>query len=402
MKDRVLITALVLGTVTLVVAKAVASIKNSSASVSLSLRDTGNIVDFISRCVPDSLEYTCVFRDSKIYKAIMPRTWTQAVGGRGGVFDDDFMVGQESRFDVTTFDEIVRGVPFPETLDTIFSRMNYHSKYVLGASTFWVYDSGISESSPIMADIFRAHAMMMRLCRPDLRNRPHVFHIFLVDEPKKFTTASGGIVGTPSNVNSGRAIGKHVFVWRREEICKVFIHEMVHLLELDLGPDRERANRRLGGILGVRLHPGSISSAHEAYTETVTKVLYSSFLASVRGTGFSKEFEEQVGWAMEQCARVLHLNGVRSMSDLVIFQKTFMFEYYVLHAALLWDAYHRPDLGTYLNFVHENPWKRSHDSISRSLSHLDTTGFLLETQRRLDALPEDFGSSQEISLRMSA
>lgn len=402
MSERVLLTALVLVSVTLMVAKGVVAIKTSSRSGSLSIRDTGNLVDFISRCVPDSLGYTCVFRDSRIHKTVMPRTWSQAVSGNGGVFDDDFLVGQEARFDVTTFDEIVRGIPFPGTLDTVFSRMNYHSKYILGASTFWVYDSGLSESNPIMADIFRAHAMMMRLCRPELRHRPHVFHIFMVDEPKKFSKASRGVVGTPLNINSGRAIGDHVFVWRSEEICKVFIHEMVHLLGLDLGTHRERANGRLAGILGVKLLPGSISSMHEAYTETVTKILYSAFLASVRKTGFSREFEEQVGWTMEQCARVLHLNGVRHASDIVIFQRTFMFEYYVLHAALLWDAYRRPDLGTYLNFVDENPWKRSHDSISMSLSRMDTTEFLAETQRRLDALPEDFGSSQDISLRMSA
>lgn len=402
MSGRVLVTALALCAVTLVVAKGVSSTKRSSMPGPLSVRETDNLIDFISRSVPDRLGYTCVFRDSKVHKSVMPRTWTEVVRGNGGVVDDDFLIGQENRFDVTTFDEIVKGIPFPGTLDTIFSRMNYHSKYILGASTFWVYDSGLSESNPVMADIFRAHAMMMRLCRPELRNRPHVFHIFMVDEPKKFSKASGGVLGTPLNINSGRAIGNHVFVWRREEICKVFIHEMVHLLGLDLGSHRERVNGRLAGILGVKLLPGSISSMHEAYTETVTKILYSAFLASVRNTDFSRELDEQVGWTMEQCARVLHLNGVRDVSVISIFQRTFMYEYYVLHAALLWDAYRRPDLGTYLNFVHENPWKRDHDSISRSLSRMSTTEFLVETQRRLDALPEDFGSSKAISLRMSA
>jgi len=354
----------------------------------------------IQNSIPYNVDYNSTFRDQKIYKAVMPRKWSESYPGR--VSDDDIVHdGHQNRFDIELFHEVVRGVGFPEILDSIFEQMSYYSKYKIDHSTFWVYSSSFTESSPIIADVFKAYKMMMELASPSMKNREYVFHLFLVDNPKTYTTFSGEIVGTPSNINSGRAIGNKVFIWRKEEICKVFIHEMIHLLKLDLGSYRTMVNRKFSNILNVTFTSSSVRSLHEAFTETLAKIIYANFLASMRNTEFDYEFEQEVMWSLNQSARILYLNGVKNVIDnFTLEQNTFMYEYYVLHALFMWDAYMTGDYGKYLNFITMNPNKKSLSSITNMLSSIDTSTYLTEVQKRLDSIPDNFGEAP-VTLKMS-
>lgn len=357
-----------------------------------SLEEIKDMMKFVHDCIPDNTEYRSIFQDVKIQKQQMRLKWSEESSHE----EDSY-----KRFDVEMFSEVLYGVKFPLLLDTIFDKMSYYSKYEIGYSTFWVYSSMFNDISHIMADIFKAYKMMIGIASPDKRNRSYVFHIFLVDNPKTYSTTSGGLVGIPSNVNSGRAIGNKVFIWRKEEICKVFIHEMIHLLQLDMGGHRSSVNKKLMGVLNIKFTSSSLYSLHESFTETVTKILYSKFLASLRNTDFETEFDSQVSWTMDQCAKVLHLNGVRDFTgEFQLEQKTYMYEYYILHALFLYDVYDTEDYGKYLNFVHVNPRKRSFSSMTALLQNMDTSQFITEIQSRLDTLPDDFGKSI-VTLKMS-
>jgi len=357
-----------------------------------SLEEINDMMKFVHDCIPGNTEYRSIFQDVKIHKQPMELKWSEESS-----HDED----SYKRFDVEMFNEVLYGVKFPLILDTIFDKMSYYSKYEIGYSTFWVYSSMFNDISPIMADIFKAYKMMIGLSSPAMKNRNYVFHIFLVDNPKTYSTTSGGLVGIPSNVNSGRAIGNKVFIWRKEEICKVFIHEMVHLLQLDMSGGRNAVNKKLLGVLNIRFTSSSVYSLHESFTETVTKILYSKFLAHMRDTDFETEFYSQVSWTMDQCAKVLHLNGIRDFTGVFeLEQKTFMYEYYILHALFLYDVYETEDYGKYLNFVHINTRKRSFASMTALLQSVNTSSFITEIQSRLDLIPDNFGKSI-VTLKMS-
>jgi len=346
----------------------------------------------VNRCIPQNTEYTAMFQDVKIHKEVMALKWSE---------DSSNTEDSYKRFDVEMFQEVLYGVRFPLILDTIFDKMSYYSKYQVGNSLFWVYSSMINDTTPIMADIFKAYKMMIGLASPDMQKRSYIFHIFMVHNPKTYSRSIGGLVGTPTNVNSGRAIGNKVFIWRKEEICKVFIHEMVHLLELDMGGSRDSVNKNLMGVLDVKFTKSSIYSLHESFTETVTKILYSKFLAQMRGTHFDTELYTQVTWSLQQCANILHLNGIRDFTkEFIIEQDTFMYEYYVLHALFIYDAYQTEDYGKYLNFINLNTRKRSFSSMNLVLKGVETTSFIEEIQGRLDKIPGDFGKSI-VTLKMS-
>ena len=181
----------------------------------------------------------------------------------------------------------------------------------------------------------------------------------------------------------------------------MFIHEMVHLLQLDMSGSRNSANKKLLGVLDIKFTSSSIYSLHESFTETVTKILYSKFLAHLRDTDFETEFYSQMTWTMDQCAKVLHLNGIRDFTGTFeLEQKTYMYEYYILHALFLHDVYETEDYGKYLNFVHVNTRKRSFSSMTALLQSVDTSAFITDIQSRLDEIPGDFGSSI-VTLKMS-
>jgi len=362
-----------------------------------SVSEIRDLLVFVHNCIPDRVGYKSIFHDQKIVKSVMPRKWSESHPTNS--YNEDS--GDHHRFDVHLFKDIVKGVGFPIILDSIFDQMNYYSKYKVGYSIFWIYSSVLVDSSPIVADIFKVYKMMLGLADPSLKNKEYVFHIFLVDNPKRYTTFSGELVGTPSTINSGRTIGNKVFIWRKEEICKVFIHEMIHLLKLDLGPYRTAVNHKFSNLLNVTFTSSSVYSLHEAFTETLTKILYASFLGAMRKTEFEYELELEVMWSLDQCARILHLNGVRNvLGNFTLEQKTFMYEYYVLHALFMWDAYTTEDYGRYLNFIHANSKKKSFSSISNILSQIDTSTYLAEIQKRLEIIPDNFGEIP-VTLKMS-
>jgi len=62
--------------------------------------------------------------------------------------------------------------------------------------------------------------------------RPLSIHVFLTDYKKEFPSESTLL--TPFNVNTGVTInGKTILVYRKEEVIKVLIHELIHFFGID-------------------------------------------------------------------------------------------------------------------------------------------------------------------------
>lgn len=129
---------------------------------------------------------------------------------------------------------------------------------------------------------------------------------------RKYMPKAGGAF-QPRHLNSGMTVhpSQHIYIWRKEEIEKVFIHELIHALQLDRywwnqtsSPGRVFAHG--GGKLA------------EAWTETMAVFYYQVFL---RYCGIHTKYDEtiqkdEIRHNQQTCNRMLQHFGYRSIKEL--------------------------------------------------------------------------------------
>lgn len=380
---------------------------------SLSVSEIDGILKKIYE-IPKSSEYTNVFKDKQIQKEIHDMTFSESIRERMGVDENhvlsiremhtfmnskenqEFIDSQLVRFQVPAFRMLARKIIVPTFTDAIIKQLNYYSEYVVGGSRIFFYTSGMYDDKNAVRKIIDVYTMLVGLVDFEVKAE---IHILLTDIKKK--SIPGKPIGTPQRINSGAKFSNTILVWRSEEFVKVFIHEMVHLLGLDLG--HSRSAYKLDKIdLEVSLSPTSISSPSEAFTETVTKILYTRYKTETFSE-FHEEFKKQAEWTMKQASRILHLNGIRyGDKNSIITQKTYMYEYYVLTALFMHTIVTHGEMGVYLNYFKQNRRNKiSASDISIYLSEIDPTHFLKDLHDLLKEIPDNFGN-KERSLTMTS
>lgn len=122
-------------------------------------------------------------------------------------------------------------------------------------------------------------------------------------------------------INSGssmmmRGVKSHMFVWRREELKKVFVHELVHSLWGDQA-----------------LHNGM----SETYTEMNANILNVMFKnAEVSGRGWRSLLEKERTHSLKQCSKVYDLLNVDHFEQ-VAGRKDNIVQYFVYRAGLMYE-----------------------------------------------------------------
>lgn len=369
---------------------------------SLTVSDINSILKKIYE-IPKS-DYENVFKDKKIKKEIVDTTFSESIRSRMNVPTDfslstmdmhvfmnskdnqEFIDSQYNRFQVPEFGMLARKIIVPIFTDAIIKQLNYYSEYSVGGSRIIFYTSGMYDADNVFRKIIDVYAMMVGLVDFEVEAE---IHILLTDLKKK--SIPGKPIGTPQMLNSGMKFSNKIIIWRTEEVVKVFIHEMVHLLGLDLG--HNKSSYKLGNIdLGVKFSLGSASSPGEAFTETVTRILYTRYKTETFDE-FHEEFKNQSEWSMKQAARVLHLNdGVTK----TITQTTYMYEYYILTALFMHTIVTHREMGVYLNYFRQNRRRNkiSASDISIYLSEIDPTHFLEDLHNLVEEIPESFGKKE--------
>lgn len=169
------------------------------------------------------------------------------------------------------------------------------------------------------------------------------------------------LVWNPFQINTG-ATYRHtcdtVTIWRREEACKTFLHEMMHGFGWDFGPDNDtvhdwvKQNFHVADNIEIRFYEG--------YVETWATLLNVYMAAAVMHPKHSlaqlfavvkKWVACEQRWVLFQLAKVLVHSGFeswreffgthkqRASSDVPRFQQnTSVFSYFVVRAAHLWDV----------------------------------------------------------------
>lgn len=169
----------------------------------------------------------------------------------------------------------------------------------------------------------------------DRRPVPLRIFLFMVPHPKLLPTRPPI---EPKHVNSGVTVwmadgSRYVAIWRTEELHKVLIHELIHLLELDAGRDR-LLNKQIDVRLGSNDYPVIVN---EAITEVQAQLLHTVYACDDEQDFVHLYLLEHLH-SIYQCRKVLRMSGVTRLSQLQgnnqFDQTTNAFSYYVLKAYL--------------------------------------------------------------------
>lgn len=188
-------------------------------------------------------------------------------------------------------------------------------------------------------------------------------NLVLIDTPVKKQYTKNTKVLTNHEVNSGVTIKYlqdntcYVYIYRREEMSKVLIHELIHALEIDkvtLDPVKEERLRSFFGVTNDTLH------VNETFTDTlacyVHTMVYTILERMVSGTALSRKhwrnnLQMETKYVLGQARRLLDFYGhfddkARWFPHQRFHEHTHTVAYYILKGAAFsqlerWETYMR-------------------------------------------------------------
>jgi len=134
--------------------------------------------------------------------------------------------------------------------------------------------------------------------------------------------------------NSGTAFTnlkyKEIIIWRNEELYKTIIHELIHLLFLDIKFTWQNNN-----IYNLKYIPERLSSGvsiNESVTEFVTMFFYTILSSIIKNKKFKSLYYKQIKHSWKMTSKLLNIFNIKNFSkDLIKFNQTNnIFAYVVL------------------------------------------------------------------------
>jgi hypothetical protein len=181
---------------------------------------------------------------------------------------------------------------------------------------------------------------------PPLRfNSNPAIYIFPIAESKKFVKNIGihEMNSASTHIHTNNYDGD-IYLWRKDDIEKVLIHEALHSVHYDLDIINQRVIPELRGLEKDGFNRLNIN---EAYTELCAVYLYNILKLSTNatiGTNRKKLRALLLGdleHSLKNCARLLRVNGVLSIKNLQNLegyrQEAAAFSYIILRTGLLWS-----------------------------------------------------------------
>ena len=230
-------------------------------------------------------------------------------------------------------------------------------------------------------------------------------HIFLIDNPKLIPESSNIILGQ-SHINSAYTLftktSNDIYMWRKEEVQKVFIHELLHALDFcsAIVPQRSYDFHRYFSLHSNNLYFG------EAYVEFYATLINILLIADNYSMVESMIKREQKH-SIYQAAKILRYYTIYNFNDIYIKkdklfkEDTNVFMYYIIKSIILYKY------NTILNIC--NKYGRNHlldispknDNFTKDLFNevfaiLDTTKYISHINKLLND-----ATNQDTSLRMT-
>jgi len=162
----------------------------------------------------------------------------------------------------------------------------------------------------------------------------------------------------PINVNSGLSVrGEYIYVWRKEEILKVLMHEFVHFYGIDIFGKQgyaglERKSKEIFQIEGV-------DYINESYTEINALLIHTLFMEKKLNVTFDKLLAYEIMFSIYQVAKIINFFGGNNADDIYTItfkQTTSVCSYYIIKTLLLLNLNNLFDNSlhdTYIDNIHE-------------------------------------------------
>ena len=161
--------------------------------------------------------------------------------------------------------------------------------------------------------------------------------IFLTNFKKKLNLKEK-ILGS-RQINTGyTSPGFKLCIFRKEELNKVLIHELIHYLNLDLG-------HFTSGDLhnNYNISPETEIRINEAYTEIFT-LMFNSIINSKNKDTLKVILHDELKFSLYQCAKILHYYGFKNAKEFFkphdcdkFNQTTSVFSYFIVKTILLYN-----------------------------------------------------------------
>ena len=176
-------------------------------------------------------------------------------------------------------------------------------------------------------------------------NSNPVIYIFPITESKKFVKNMGihEMNSASTHIHTDNYDGD-IYLWRKDELEKVMIHEALHSVHYDLDIINQRVIPELR-----RLEKDGFNrlNINEAYTELCAVYLYNILKLSPRAKIGSNRKKlrglllEDLDNSLQNCARLLKANGIKTIKNLQDLkgyrQEAAAFSYIILRTGLLWS-----------------------------------------------------------------
>lgn len=200
--------------------------------------------------------------------------------------------------------------------------------------------------------------------------------IYCLEKPKVFNKSQRFL--TADNVNSGmtsydtrNSNNNFIVIWRKEEFWKVYIHELIHYLGLDM-----KFNNSYNQIKNlVCLDSKSVLIPNEAFTDFFAIIFYLLIITKGNNQEFKKLLKIQTNFIINQAAKIIYIYGYNKIEELInnknckilMKQESCIFSYYIIKAALFYK------FNDSLNFFSDSDYQIKYQDYIISL--LNSSGF---------------------------
>lgn len=182
--------------------------------------------------------------------------------------------------------------------------------------------------------------ILMWLLSDKSRNNLDI-NLILLNEKKKIDNTKH--ILTINEINSGYTFHDSIIIYRKEELNKVLIHELIHLLDLDISI---YDTNNLNFDLFINIHKNNNIKINEAYVETFACFINCilSCYSTNRISKFDEYFSYEIKFSLLQVAKILIFYGYKSSLDFfkeykdgMFLQKTSIFSYYIIKSSFLYN-----------------------------------------------------------------
>lgn len=135
----------------------------------------------------------------------------------------------------------------------------------------------------------------------------------------------------------------NIYIWRKEEVKKILIHELLHCLNYDSDFFWEDNEKKFwDNYVKNNFNINKYINLNESYTETLTTIINCIINSIETNNSFKDNLKKEQNYSMEQLDKILKYNGFMYVDELekkngdkIFPQETSIFSYFIIKSALL-------------------------------------------------------------------